>query len=335
MRNLWAVLGLTLTLWSAEEDKRRVNITFRALAYDTPLAGAGFVGGERFQRLNISHEGLSDLQRYSGDPTLTFVIAEDLARKVLARPSQEMIAATQRLQRANATSAQAAQESAEITQIIRKLQLTHSEKKSSVSAGDQAEVTALELRLAELATILAAAAQESELASLQILQLQATKRHLAPPDPAAGKVQKAKKVGPGILTPTASYTFPSDGNYLLLFFRSGNGHQIIAIPDDHQFPFGSIMMLNLTGVDLTINQDDHRRFPLGTGSRILLQAEPGTHALEIEARTPEGWTPAYALRSLFHKDVRTICFVTRPDPESHAVSIRGIEHRRPPAKEGK
>ena len=332
MRALLSAFALLTVLMGAEDEKPHVRVIFRALAFDAPLVGAGFVDGRNFRRLNITTDSFTSPQTYTGDPNITFVIAEDIVRKATSRPSQEMVAATQRLNRAQAVSAQASLEFGEISQILRKLGLQHSETAQGPSPGDKIQTAALESRQTELTLTLLAAAKESEIASLQILQLQTTQRHLAPPDAAAKASQKNRFASNGVLTPTASCTFPKDGNYLLLFSNTGRGHQILVIPDnDGAFDYGSLLFINLTGMELEI-RDRGRAIHIpsnGRGTVPIAAGEGKQVTMEIYARTYEGWQPAYALRTMQHKDIRTLTFITRLEPEGHSVVLRGIDEHRP------
>jgi hypothetical protein len=130
--------------------------------------------------------------------------------------------------------------------------------------------------------------------------------------------------------PTAECTFRKDGDYLLIFYAAGNGHQIMILEDGAgQFPFGSQQFINLTGKTVEIRSDG-RKFPLKTNTRGMVQnqgADYGYSLREILSEGPDGLVPGYALRTLRNPELRTLTFLL-PDPDEPTASAAAASRMR-------
>jgi hypothetical protein len=319
------MLLFTAVLAAQTTEKSGVSIRFRALSFDEPIQGAGYLEGGHLRRLDIPNNAITREIEYQGPNTVRFItIDED---SLSPRPlSPEMMAATQRLRRAQAVTLQASDEFAQISQLLGTLTVQASESARKPSEGDRARIEALNERLRELSGILAAAAKETEDANLQILRLESSNKSHAE----EGK----KKTGPRIAptsAPTAEHTFRKDGRYLLLFSSAGNGHQILAMDDDEGvFPYGATQFFNLSGKDVELRYPD-RTVPLRSNARTIVKNPAADHRYaqaEIHAKTEDGYQLGHVYRSLQQPDVRSLVFLLPVPDEPHAIASKCVEDRR-------
>lgn len=320
-------LGLGLVDLHGQSDERPgVSVRFRALAFDEPILGANFLEGDRLRRLDIPNDAFTREVTYRGPNTLRFLTIDD--ETLNPQPlSAEMLAATQRLRRAQAVTLQASDEHAQITRLLHTLNQQVGEQSGPPSGGDRARLDALNDRLRQLVTILSAATKETEETNLQILRLEAAPKTARP----AGRKQQPKGPKP-TSTPTAEYTFQKDGSYLLLFSSAGNGHQIVAWDDaDGAFPYGSFQFLNLTGKDVEIRYPD-RTIPLRANGRTIVRNPASDHQYalaEIQTKAADGFDVGHVYRALQNPTIRSLVFLLPLPDEPHAIRSKTIEDRRP------
>jgi len=307
-------------------EKTGISIRFKALAFDEPILGAGYLEDETLRRLDIPNNTFTREMTYKGPPTLRFItVNEDTLNPQPLSP--DISAAIQRLRRAQAVTLQASDEFAQITRLLDTLNLQTTERASKPTPGEQAQIDALNGRLKELTAILTAASKETEEANLMILRLESG------PKPAPRDTRKKEGKGPRpTSTPTAEYTFQKDGRYLLLFSSGGNGHQILALDDSEgSFPYGSFQFVNLTGKDLEIRYPD-RKVALRANVRTVVRNPAPDHQYalaEIHTKADDGYDLGHVFRSLQQPDVRSLVFLLPIPDEPHAVRSKTIEDRRP------
>lgn len=322
---LWLPL-LAAVLFAQTADKPKLSIRFRALAFDEPIPNASYLEGETLRRLSIPNNAFTPEVTYQGPNTLRFITIDE--ETMNPRPlSPEMAAAIQRLRRAQAVTLQASDEFAQITRLLDTLNLQTTERARKASAGDLAQIEALNGRLRELAGILTAASKETEEANLLILRLEAAPR----PPPKEDKKKGGKAPKP-TSTPTAEHTFQKDGSYLLLFSAGGNGHQILALDDNEgAFPYGAFQFINLTGKDVELRYPD-RKVALRANARTVVKNPATDHQYalaEIHTKADDGYDVGHIYRSLQQPGVRSLVFLLPIPDEPHAIRSKTIEDRRP------
>jgi hypothetical protein len=327
--NARAILCLPLLatcLFAQTSDKPKLSIRFRALAFDEPIPNASYLEGETLRRLTIPNNVFTPEVTYKGPNTLRFITIDE--ETLNPRPlSPEMSAAIQRLRRAQAVALQASDEYAQITRLLDTLNLQTMERAGKASAGDLAQIEALNGRLRELSGILSAASKETEEANLLILRLEAA------PRPAPKEEKKKGGAAPKpTSTPTAEYTFQKDGRYLLLFSSGGNGHQILALDDaEGAFPYGAFQFINLTGKDVELRYPD-RKVALRSNARTVVKNPAADHQYalaEIHTKADDGYEVGHVHRSLQQPYVRSLVFLLPIPDEPHAIRSKTIEDRRP------
>ncbi len=319
---------LAASLFAQTTDKPVVSIRFRALAFDDAIPGASYLEGETLRRLDIPNNAFTREINYKGAQTLRFITIDE--ETLNPRPlSLDMTAAIQRLRRSQAVTLQASDEFAQITRLLNTLNLQTTESARKSSAGDQVQLDALNARLRELSGILTAASKETEEANLLILRLES-----APKEPTKEAKKKGNKAPRPTSTPTSEYTFPKDGNYLLLFSSGGNGHQILAMDDSEGvFPYGSFQFINLTGKDVELRYPE-RRIMLRANTRIVVKNPAADHqytVAEIHTKGDDGYDLGHVYRSLQQPNVRSLVFLLPIPDEPHAIRSKTIEDRRPAA----
>ena len=327
--NARALLCLPLLaagLFAQTSDKPKLSIRFRALAFDEAIPNASYLEGETLRRLTIPNNAFTPEVTYKGSNTLRFITIDE--ETLNPRPlSPEMSAAIQRLRRAQAVTLQASDEYAQITRLLDTLNLQTTERAGKASAGDLAQIEALNGRLRELSGILSAASKETEEANLLILRLEAAPR----PPPKEDKKKGGKAPKP-TSTPTAEYTFQKDGSYLLLFSSGGNGHQILALDDaEGAFHYGAFQFINLTGKDVELRYPD-RKVALRANARTVVKNPASDHQYalaEIHTRADDGYEVGHVYRSLQQPNVRSLVFLLPIPDEPHAIRSKTIEDRRP------
>jgi len=313
-------------------DKPGVHVRFRALAFDEAIPGVSYLEGDTLRRLDIPNNAFTRETSYQGDSTIRFITIDE--ETLNPQPlSPEMSAALQRLRRAQAVTLQASDEFTQINRLLNTLQLQHTERAQKPSAGDQAQIEALNGRLKELSDILSAASKETEETNLLILRLES-----APKTPPKNTEKKGRKGPKPTSTPTAEHTFQKDGDYLLLFSSAGNGHQILALDDNEGiFPNGSFSFINLTGKDVEIRYPD-RKIALRANARTTVKNPAPDHQYglaEIYTKAEDGFELGHVFRALQNPDVRSLVFLLPIPDEPHAIRSKSIEDRRPAETAGK
>jgi hypothetical protein len=317
---------LATALFAETDDKPKLSIRFRALAFDEAIPSASYLEGEALRRLNIPNNAFTPEVTYKGPNTLRFITIDE--ETLNPRPlSPGMAAAIQRLRHAQAGALQASDEFSQITRLLNTLNLQASESAQKSSSGDKAQIEALNGRLRELSGILTAASKETEEANLLILRLEAAPR----PTPKEDKKKGGKAPRP-TSTPTAEYTFQKDGSYLLLFSAGGNGHQILALDDSEgTFPYGSFQFINLTGKDVELRYPD-RKVTLRSNARAVVKNPAADHQYalaEVHTKADDGYDVGHVYRSLQQPNVRSLVFLLPIPDEPHAIRSKTIEDRRP------
>lgn len=322
-RSLILMLLTGTSLAAQTVDKPGVSIRFRALAFDDTIPGASYLEGETLRRLDIPNNAFTREVSYKGAKTLRFITIDEETLNPQPLPP-EMTGAIQRLRRAQAVTLQASDEYAQITRLLQNLNLQTSEHTRKPSAGDQAQIDALNARLKELAGILVAASKETEDANLLILRLESAPK--TPPKIAGKKGPRPTS------TPTAEHTFQKNGEFLLLFSSAGNGHQILALDDaEGTFPNGSFEFINLTGKDIEIRYPD-RKIALRSNARTIVKNPAPDHQYslaEIHTRSEDGLELGHVFRALQNPESRSLVFLLPIHDEPHAIRSKIIEDRRP------
>jgi len=317
---------LATALFAETDDKPKLSIRFRALAFDEPIPSASYLEGETLRRLSIPNNAFTPEVTYKGPNTLLFITIDE--ETLNPRPlSPEMAAAIQRLRRAQAVTLQASEEFAQITRLLDTLNLQRTEHARKPAPGDQAQLEALNGRLLELSGILTAASKETEDANLLILRLES-----APKETPKDSKRKGGKAPKPTSTPTAEYTFQKDGSYLLIFSSGGNGHQILALDDSEgTFPYGSFQFINLTGKDVELRYPD-RKVTLRSNARAVVKNPAADHQYalaELHTKAGDGYDVGHVYRSLQQPNVRSLVFLLPIADEPHAIRSKTIEDRRP------
>ena len=94
---LITLTAATVSLLGQANDPNaaKVSVRFRALAFDAPIIGSGYLEGSTAKRLDISNDFLSGEQTYRGVPTIAFVMVDDLTKQAPEAPP-EILAARSR-----------------------------------------------------------------------------------------------------------------------------------------------------------------------------------------------------------------------------------------------
>jgi len=347
MRLLFASLYLaTACLFAQANDPaaKKVDVKFRVLAFDAPILGSGFVDGRDAKRLDISNDFLSSEQTYRGLATIEFVMVDDLAKQAPEVPA-EIIAANGRRSAAQERARKASEEYTRLSALSAKATTGSREGQAGkVSASELAEAQAAQAKLSELSRIMAEANKEADDAQTEVNNRQrdhqqalsdakaakasktktATKATDKPKDP------KAPYVPP---TPIASYTFPADGKYILLFASADKGKRIMAIEDkEGTFPFGSYLYINLTGKPAEVRYNG-KSTPIAPNGRAVISAPVANDSYaQGEVLTPgeDGFQIGYIARTYQQADMRTLFFLLPSDAGGHSINIKGIEERKQP-----
>jgi len=323
---------IAASLFAQSNDKNGLSIRFRALAFDEPIQGASYLEGDKLHRFDIPNNAFTPEVSYRGESTLRFITIDE--ETLNPQPlSPGMTAAIQRLRRAQAVTLQASDELTQISRLLDTLNLQVTEQARKPSAGDQARIDALNERLKELSSILAAASKETEEANLLILRLESE-----PKDPPKNAQKKEDKAPRPTSTPTAEHTFQKSGNYLLLFSSAGNGHQILALDDaEGAFPYGSFQFINLTGKDIELRYPE-RKVSLRANARTVVKNPASDHQYalaEIHTKAADGFELGLVYRSLQQPSVRSLVFLLAIPDEPNAIRSKTIEDRRPAEPTGK
>ncbi len=330
------LVAISLLAQTIPNEEGKVRIRFRALSFDTPINGVGFLDNGELRHLNIATDAFTAEQEYIGPRNLRFVTVEDPNKAPTQPPSPEMLAAVQKLNRAKVATLKASEEYVEISKLLQKIEAQSSEQTKRLSQADKDQITALEASLRMLTEQMAAATKETEAADLQILRLQSTQRPSSE-NPEGNektgkkkKPQAAKKIN--AMTPTAAVNFPHDGRYLLLFSHAGNDHHVLALDDaEGVFPYGSQLLLNLTGSEIEVRHPGQRVRITSNGLKVIKALAPDYQyaAGEIYMHGTDGLEIGCTLRSYQHPDIRTLYFLLPSEVGGHAIRLRGIEERKP------
>lgn len=349
MRLLLASLTVaTASLFAQANDPatKKVDVKFRALSFDAPIIGSGFLDGRDAKRLDISNDFLSGEQTYRGLATIAFVMVDDLAKQAPEVPL-EIVAANGRRSAAQERARKASEEYTRLSALIAKATTGSREGQAGkISASELAEAEAAQAKLSELSRIMAEASKDADDAQTEVNNRQrdhqqslsdaksakATKGKAPTKAPAAdkGKDPKGPFVPP---VPFASYTFPADGKYILLFAGADKDKRIMAIEDkEGTFPFGSYLYINLTGKPVEVRYNG-KSTPIAPNGRAVISAPVAndTYA-QGEILTPgeDGFQIGYIARTYQQADVRTLFFLLPSDAGGHSINIKGIEERKQP-----
>jgi len=349
MRLLLASLTVaTASLFAQANDPaaKKVDVKFRALSFDAPIIGSGFLDGRDAKRLDISNDFLSGEQTYRGLATIAFVMVDDLAKQAPEVPL-EILAASGRRSAAQERARKASEEYTRLSALSAKVTTGSREGQAGkISASELAEAEAAQAKLSELSRIMAEASKDADDAQTEVNNRQrdhqqalteaksakAAKGKAPTKAPAAdkGKDPKGPFVPP---VPFASYTFPADGKYILLFAGADKDKRIMAIEDkEGTFPFGSYLYINLTGKPVEVRYNG-KSTPIAPNGRAVISAPVAndTYA-QGEILTPgeDGFQIGYIARTYQQADVRTLFFLLPSDAGGHSINIKGIEERKQP-----
>lgn len=330
------LVATSLLAQTIPEEEVKVRIRFRALSFDTPINGGGFLDNGVLRRLNIATDAFTAEQEYIGPRNLRFVTVEDPNKAHTPPPSPEILAAMQRLNRAKTATLKASEEFVEITKLLQKIGHQSSEKSRPLTPADEEQIVALEASLRMLTEQMSAASKETEAANLQILRLQSIQRPLSENPEGTEKFGKKKKGPaakiPNVQTPTVAVKFPHNGRYLLLFSHAGNDYQVLALDDtEGVFPYGSQLLVNLTGSEIEFRYPGQRVRIASNGYSVVKAPAPDYQytAGEIYTQGADGLEIGCTLRSYQHPYIRTLYFLLPTEVGDHAVRLRGIEERKP------
>jgi hypothetical protein len=349
MRLLLASLTVaTASLFAQANDPatKKVDVKFRALSFDAPIIGSGFLDGRDAKRLDISNDFLSGEQTYRGLATIGFVMVDDLAKQAPEVPL-EIVAASGRRTAAQERARKASEEYARLSALSAKATTGSREGQAGkISASELAEAQAAQAKLSELSRIMAEASKDADDAQTEVNNRQrdhqqalsdakaakAAKGKAPTKAPAAdkGKDPKGPFVPP---VPFASYTFPADGKYILLFAGADKDKRIMAIEDkEGTFPFGSYLYINLTGKPVEVRYNG-KSTPIAQNGRAVISAPVANDSYaQGEILTPgeDGFQIGYIARTYQQADVRTLFFLLPSDAGGHSINIKGIEERKQP-----
>jgi len=323
----------------------KVSVKFRALAFDAPIIGSGYLDGTTAKRLDISNDFLSGEQTYRGVPTIAFVMVDDLTKQAPEAPP-EILAARSRGSAAQERARKASEEYTRLSDLAAKATTGSREGQAGkISASELAEAEAAQARLSELSRIMAEANKEADDAQVEVNNRQRDHQQAlteaknskagkakAPTPPPAKTADKGK--APSVPPPPfATYTFPADGKYILLFASAGNAKRIMAIEDkEGSFPFGSYLYINLTGKPVEVRYNGNST-PIAPNGRAVIKAPVAndTYA-QGEVLTPgeDGFQIGYIARTYQQADVRTLFFLLPSEAGGHSINIKGIEERKQP-----
>lgn len=344
-RHLLALASATAGLWaqSGPTDSAKVDVRFRALAFDAPIIGAGFVDGRQVKRLDISNDFLSAEQTYRGPQSIEFVMIDDL-EKLQPEVPPEIGAARQRESAAKSRARKASEEFAQLSAAAAAAQAGGREGQAGRnSAASPAEIAAMQARLGELSKIIAEANKEADDAqteannrqlshqqSLSQAKAEKGKKGKATPPPPALERPKEPAKAP---KPFATFAFPGDGRYILLFASSEAGKRVMAIEDkENSFPFGSYLYINLTGAPVEVRYNGAST-PIPPNGRAVVKSPVANDSYaQGEILTPgeDGMQIGYIARTYQQADVRTIFFLLPNPGNGHSINIKGIEERKQP-----
>jgi hypothetical protein len=345
---LITLTAATVSLLGQANDPNapKVSVKFRALAFDAPIIGSGYLDGTTAKRLDVSNDFLSGEQTYRGAPTISFVMMDDLTKQAPEAPP-EILAARSRGTAAQERARKASEEYTRLSALSAKATTGSREGQAGkISQSELAEAEAAQAKLSELSRIMMEANKEADDAQTEVNNRQRDhqqalteaksakagkgKAPTPPPAKSAADKGKAPAVPP---VPFATYTFPSDGKYILLFASAGNAKRIMAIEDkEGSFPFGSYLYINLTGKPVEVRYNGNST-PIAPNGRAVIKAPVAndTYA-QGEVLTPgeDGFQIGYIARTYQQADVRTLFFLLPSEAGGHSINIKGIEERKQP-----
>lgn len=306
----------------AQSGDPRVRVRFRALSFDGPILGAGYLDGKEVRPLDLSPDCFTAEQTYVGPNPLRLVLRDDAAPAPAAppvRPGQT---------RMNAL----AQELEGVQRRLATLTAAARERGGPPQGGAAREVSQLKARSEAL---------NQELAQLAQASTQAPDPTPAPPrdqgnrkgavgggQPATGA---AKPERPSH-QPLADFAFTGDGRVLLLVHRTPNGTTVNAIDDrEGAFPYGTMQFVNLMGGPVEVRFGG-QRLSLAPKAKGTLRPGGGHNTYaegEILTRGEDGeFRLGYSMRIFQQDDVRTLYFLLPVEDGGHGVRLKGIEERR-------
>jgi len=344
---LITLTAATVSLLGQANDPNapKVSVKFRALAFDAPIIGSGYLDGTTAKRLDVSNDFLSGEQTYRGSPTISFVMVDDLTKQAPEAPP-EILAARTRGTAAQERARKASEEYTRLSALSAKATTGSREGQAGkISPSELAEAEAAQAKLSELSRIMMEANKEADDAQMEVNNRQRDHQQAlteaksakagkgkapAPTKAVAADKGKAPAVPP---VPFASYTFPADGKYILLFAASDKGKRIMAIEDkEGSFPFGSYLYINLTGKPVEVRYNGNST-PIAPNGRAVIKAPVAndTYA-QGEVLTPgeDGFQIGYIARTYQQADVRTLFFLLPSEAGGHSINIKGIEERKQP-----
>jgi len=356
MRLFLASLTVATTCLFAQANDpaaKKVDIKFRVLSFDAPIMGSGFIDGREVKRLDISNDFLSGEQTYRGLATIEFVMVDDLQKKAPEVPP-EIIAAHGRRSAALERARKASEEYARLSKLAGQAKSGSREGRAGkVSPAELAEAEAAQAKLSELSKIMMEANKEADDAQTEVNNRQRDHQQ-ALADAKAAKAGKGKATTPPATQPTkapgadkgkdpkapvvaptpiASYPFPGDGKYILLFASADKGKRVMAIEDkEGSFPFGSYLYINLTGTPVEVRYNGKANAIPPNGRAVITAPVANDTYAQGEIWTPgeDGYQVGYIARTYQQADVRTLFFILPNQGGGHAVNIKGIEERKQP-----
>ncbi|MEY4799272.1 MAG: hypothetical protein RI978_1573, partial [Verrucomicrobiota bacterium] len=171
MRLLLASLTVaTASLFAQANDPatKKVDVKFRALSFDAPIIGSGFLDGRDAKRLDISNDFLSGEQTYRGLATIAFVMVDDLAKQAPEVPL-EIVAASGRRSAAQERARKASEEYTRLSALSAKAITGSREGQAGkITASELAEAQAAQAKLSELSRIMAEASKDADDAQTEV-----------------------------------------------------------------------------------------------------------------------------------------------------------------------
>lgn len=325
-----APLLLVATLL-AQSGEGRVRAKFRALSFDGPILGAGYLEGKEVRPLDISADCFTAEQSYVGPNPLHLVLLEEanLAPAPPAAPDAHQ-AKIQAL----------AQELADTQRRLSALTAQNRERGGKAPPAT-AEVGLLKAQMDKLNREMAELTQSPPRLPEPLPPVVTAKSHPTPKVKSAAGVANPPAATPGPAPknerpshrPLADFVFPASGRYLLLVHRTANATTINAIDDQEgTFPYGSMQFINLTGGDVEVRFGG-RTLALSAKGKGILKPGGGHNTYaegEIHTKAADGFHLGYSMRIFVQEDVRTLYFLLPVEDGGHGVRLKGIEERRPP-----
>ena len=341
-----SVTALAAFAQSASQDAKKIRVQFRALSFDEPILGAAFTEGKTTTKLDISPDMFTPEQLYVGSNTINFYKFSTL-KETKEELAPEVVESHGRL---GALSAKAAALNSDLQKLRDKaasLTVAKGERGGGrMSKQDQDQLDQLYREMDDyakaLAQIDAEVAKEQQILANRAQQAQANRDESAKKKAEDLKKKTVlpaptKKSGEPAAEqpkPIATCTLPDSGKYILLFFKDGDKHRILAMNDmENTFPYGGILYINLTRKTIQVRYST-KTVELPANGRTVFppQAAAGEYVRgEILTLGDDGYQIGAAPRTFQQDDVRTLFFVLPVEVEnSHVVQLKGIEERKQP-----